>query len=486
MAFSGWMMGFDSGYSGTVLQMQPFNKAFGHCVKGPAGEICRLGATAQSISSISTLFSAIGSGLSGITTHYIGRRATLQVGCLLVAIGAAGQLGTSTSYAAYLACKCIAGVGVGYFQVVGIAYGVECISPQKRGLLLAFFGVGLLCGTLVISAVCLGSSTISNDWAWKTPIACAIPVSLVYITILMFFPESPRWLMLKSQESKARLSFAKFYGETPQSDTVSRQIQATRDAIEFERAVSSSTSWRELFHRNYIRRTLISGSILVGASFCGTYFVIPYSAIFLGGIGIKNPFLINVIMGSCGVGGTLFGPLAVEYLGRRRTILLGFGIMGSCMLIFAAVSSALGSSSTTAKNVLIAFICIWYFSYGSCIVSAGWLSSSEVHSLRLRAPGQAIIGAIAQVTSFAASFWTPYMLNANYGNMGTNVGYFYFGLTVIIWIIMYFFVPETARLSLEQIDQLFEDGTPAWKTSLKHNKAIASCGIEGIISSGKF
>lgn len=472
MAFSGWMMGFDSAYSGTVLQMKSFNDAFGICVDQSGIKMCQLGATAQSLASISTLFTAVGSGISGFMANYIGRRATLQVGCLLVIIGSSGQLGTSNSYINYMVCKCIAGVGIGFFQVAGIAYGVECMPPRTRGTLTAFFAVGLSFGTFIMAVVCWASSKITDNWAWKTPIACAIPISVIYIGVLMLFPESPRWLMLKGRESDARTSFAKFYGEGPLSELVSHQIQETKAGIEFEMFMSNTTSWTEIFHRNYIRRTVISTAILVCASFCGTYFIVPYAAIFLGGLGVQNPFLVNVIMGACGTAGTTLGPFVVEYVGRRKIILVGYALMGCCMLIFAAVNTGLGSGTKTAQNVLVAFICIWYFIYGSCILSAGWLASSEVQSIRLRAPGTAFCGLVGQVTSFAASFWTPYMLNKEYGNMGTNVGYFYFGLTVVIWVFMFWLVPETARLSLEQIDHIFDVRVPAWETSLKGNQAI--------------
>lgn len=73
------------------------------------------------------------------------------------------------------------------------------------------------------------------------------------------------------------------------------------------------------------------------------------------------------------------------------------------------------------------------------------------------------------------------MLSASYGDMGTNVGYFYFGITVVVIILTWLFVPETGRLSLEQVDDYFESGTPAWKTSLRKNKATADEEIRDMI-----
>jgi SP family sugar:H+ symporter-like MFS transporter len=483
IAFSGWMMGFDTGYSGTVLQMEPFNEAFGTCIETPAGVVCRLGATAQSISSISQLFTGVGSAFAGVSANYLGRRWGIYIGCVLVIIGAAGQLGISSNYTSYMVCKSIAGAGVGHFQVIALTYGAECVAPRKRGLLLACFSVGLALGSFVCSAVCLGSSTLTTNWAWKTPIACQIPISIIYIFVVMMFPESPRWLMIKGREEEARRSFGKFYGADPFSETVSSQIEDTKSGLEFEKLISASTSWTEIFHRSYVRRTIISCAILVGGTLSGTYFVGPYAAIFLAGVGIRNPFLINVYFGLCGVGGSVVGPVAVEFVGRRISILFGYGLMACSMLIFSAVSTGLGSTSTLASQVLVAFLCIWVFSYFAFIVPGGFLASSEVHSVSLRGSGQAFVGVIAQVTTFAASFWTPYMLNKQYGNMGTNVGYFYFGMDFVIGITMFFLVPETARLTLEQIDDIFASKTPAWKTSIKKNKEIAK--TQGVVLSAK-
>ena len=61
--------------------------------------------------------------------------------------------------------------------------------------------------------------------------------------------------------------------------------------------------------------------------------------------------------------------------------------------------------------------------------------------------------------------------------MGTNVGYFYFGLTIVLLMLTLIFVPETARLKLEQIDDYFQSGVPAWKTTIGRTKKNAERNI---------
>ena len=113
----------------------------------------------QSLVSVPFLFVALGSIIAGPTGHYLGRRGTIQVGCVLVAVGAGGMLGTTGSYTAYMVCKCIGGVGLGCFNAAAPVYGMECTTPSKRGMLTSLFGFGLGLGSAVAAAVCLGTSS---------------------------------------------------------------------------------------------------------------------------------------------------------------------------------------------------------------------------------------------------------------------------------------------------------------------------------------
>lgn len=482
IAISAAIGNFDNNYGGTVLLMKPFNTAFGPCqeVPGPTGtpvKMCRITALQQSLVSLTSLFTAVGSLLSSVTGTYVGRRGTIQAGAFLVLIGASGMLGTNSSYLNYMVCKCIGGVGLGFLYSGTIVYGVECTPPHRRGMLLGLFSIGLGAGSAIAAGVCAGSSGIPNNWAWKTPIACQIPLSVTLGAGIMLFPESPRWLLMRNREDKARRAIGRFMHQSPESDAVRAQVAEIQTYLEFERVTAKTSSWVEMFHRHNIRRTLLSILLLVMPALGGTFFIIPYTAVFLGGLGIGNPFLITAIINLCIFAGSLFASFPVEYLGRRLSLILGLSIQASCMLIFSAVSSGVGTHAKVTQNTLIAFLCLWCFTFAGSTSPAIWVGSAEMHSVRLRTCGQALALCTNSIFAFSASFWTPYMINPKYGNMGTNVGYFYFVLTLVLLILTVIFVPETARLKLEQIDDYFESKVPAWKTSIKRNKRIA----EGIL-----
>ena len=458
VALAGWIFNFDlgeqnpyhslprvrfdanmtvKGFGGAVLQMPSYRKSFGHCdpktdpQTGMTAVTCTQTALQQSLVALTLLFVGLGGAVSGCSGHYLGRRGTIQVGALLAAVGAGGMLGTSGNFTAYLVCKCIGGVGLGHVITAGVIYGAECTIASKRGLLLALFNIGLGSGNAAAAAVCWGSSKYTHsNLAWQIPIICQIPLSVILGLGAVFFPESPRWLLTKRREDLAKKSFAWFYDKPIDHPTVVLQVRDVQRYITMEAEYERTTTWTEIYRGVNFRRTCVSGLIMVGLAITGSKFVSPYGAIFLAKIGIKNVFLNNFLVAACIMVGTSLGPVIIEYGGRRFSILCGFSTMTFCMLIIAIVGSALGQTSNTAKVVLLVFLFLWGFMFGMFIGTATWIAAAEQHNVRSRTYGQASTTFIYQVFAFAASFYGPYMLSVDYGNMGLDVGYFYAGPSI--------------------------------------------------------
>ena len=337
VSFAAWITNFDNGYSGTVLIMPSYRSAFGTCSQlmdpttGEIVEQCSITPLQQSLISLNYLFMGVGGGIAGFTGRYIGRRGSIQIGCALAVVGAAGMLGTggrsSGSFLHYMVCRCISALGIGNLMSASVTYGSECIVAHKRGLALGLYNVGLAMGNVASSAVCAGSAQLEpcNNWQWKTPILCQIPLGLILGAGILMFPESPRWILNKddSREDEARRAFSMLYGVNPYSDEITAQIEDVRAHIIAERAGAATTSWVEIYYRSQIRRTFTSALIMIGMSVTGIQFVQPFATTFLKGVGISNPYLINVIIGLCILGGSLLGPFIVEYGGRRLAKLYG-------------------------------------------------------------------------------------------------------------------------------------------------------------------
>lgn len=485
VSFAAWIANFDNGFSGTVLIMPSYRRAFGTCsqvldpASGKAFEQCSITPLQQSLVSLNFLFIAVGGGISGLSGRYIGRRGSIQIGCALAIIGAAGMLGTggdeSGTFQHYIVCKSIGAVGIGQLLASSLTYGSECVVAHKRGLSLGLYGVGLAMGNVASSAVCAGSAQLdpSDNWQWKTPILCQIPLGLILGVGMLMFPESPRWILSHNlrREDEAREAFSALYRMEPHAAEITTQIRDITAHIKIECTRSKEISWFDIYRRTQIRRTFISALVMVGLAITGIHFVQPYATTFLKGVGLSNPYLINVVIGLCIFGGALIGPIVLEYGGRRFAILVGYTAMAACMLTLSSVSTALGQDDTS-KLMIVILLCLWAFVFGATIAPSAGLASVEMHSVSLRTYGQANTIVFYGIFSFGSTFWTPYMLDANHGNMGPNVGYFYAGVTVVMAVLAFLLIPETGRLTLEQIDDVFESGIRPWQTSVARNKEL--------------
>ncbi|KAF2159495.1 hypothetical protein M409DRAFT_70950 [Zasmidium cellare ATCC 36951] len=372
-----------------------------------------------------------------------------------------------------MAGKCISAIGLGALIAVGITHGVECIPADNRPVLLSLYGIANALGVFIGACILVGSSMlepVTNDWQWKVLVLIQIPAGVVLAGLVWRFPESPRWLLIQHHVDEAHRSFAFYFNGVPDSSRIETLVQIVQGHLRHEEVSRHSTSWTDIYRGRNLRRTLLSGFILTMLALCGVQFVLTYGTVFLMQAGISNVYVTNVAISACTLAGSLLSPVSLEYAGCRGSVLWSSAATAFCMLTFAAVSSGSGADSEVARNVLVTFICLWAFCFGAGLGGAAWLTSSEMHSLRPRTYGQASSAAVYQIWSFAATFWTPYMLRLEYGNMGTNVGYFYFGLTLVMFVLAFLFVPETAKLSLEQIDDYFNSGRPAWRTSLRRNR----------------
>lgn len=412
--------------------MIPFKEAFGSYgpVRKANGAIVdeySLTALQQSLVSVAIIFIGVGGALAGPIGKFGGRRGAIQAACLLIAVGAGGMLGTAGSYLNYMVCKCIQGLGLGVLLAASPLWGAEVLLAETRGIFLSLFGWGLAVGQAMAGCVCLATSRYTTYLAWQIPIICHIPLALIFGLLTYAFPESPRWLLTKGREVEARKSFATYYGKAVDDPVINYQIQQTSSHIEAERAAAKTTSAFELVRGVNLRRTFAAVIVVLGIALTGVRFITTYSVIFLAGVGIGNPYLVTVIMASCVCVGVLGTPFLMEYLGRRFGLLAGYSTLGAFMLIIAAVGTGFGEKNRVAQIVLIVFLCLWNFVYGLTLSASLATISAEQHSIRLRTNGQAFTIVVYEVFAFGLSFSVPYMISAKYGNMGLNIGYFFFG-----------------------------------------------------------
>jgi hypothetical protein len=83
--------------------------------------------------------------------------------------------------------------------------------------------------------------------------------------------------------------------------------------------------------------------------------------------------------------------------------------------------------------------------------------SPEISSYKLRQPTQSISIIVQAFTTWTFSFCTPYMYNVGSGDLEAKTGFVFMGCSIILFVMAYFWIPETHGLTTEEIDYLYEN-----------------------------
>ena len=176
-----------------------------------------------SIALIGTVFGAL---FGGIPSDRIGRQKTLiwiAAPYLVSALGSA----LATDWYLFLFFRFIGGLGVGASSVAAPMYISEISPPESRGQLVALFQFNIVFGILMAYlSNYLIADVGENAWRWMLGVE-ALP-ALAFLIMILFVPESPRWLILKRNAvDQARDILALI--DPSRADAEVRAIQATSE-----------------------------------------------------------------------------------------------------------------------------------------------------------------------------------------------------------------------------------------------------------------
>jgi hypothetical protein len=87
--------------------------------------------------------------------------------------------------------------------------------------------------------------------------------------------------------------------------------------------------------------------------------------------------------------------------------------------------------------------------------------AGEVSASRLRAKSLGIGNGFQAI---AGTIWTivmPYLFNQDQANLGGNIGWIFFGMGLLMLVLVYFDVPGTKGRTFEELDIMFARRVPA-------------------------
>ncbi len=388
--------------------------------------------------SIALIGTIIGALSGSIPSDRFGRKATLIIIASLYLLSSLGTALAGNWYL-FLIFRFLGGVGVGASSVTAPVYIAEIAPANMRGRLVAMFQFNIVLGIVIsyFSNYLIGAGDTS--WRWMLGVQ-AFP-SLLFLVLLRFVPESPRWLFLKRNKvEEARRILQIINPET--SDEVLENIRNN----DIEEKASGNTG--QLFTKNNRFPVFLAIAFATFNQVSGINAIIYYAPrIFeMTGLGRSSSLLSTVGIGAVNLIFTLLAINFIDKIGRRKLMLIGsFGLIATLGLVaYTFYSENFGGMSITIY--LLVYIAFFAFSQGAVI----WVFISEIFPNQVRAKGQTLGSLTHWVLAAAIAFSFP-VITEKLG--GGNTFLFFAIMMVIQLFFVWKIMPETKNRSLEQIEK---------------------------------
>ncbi|KAJ5729689.1 uncharacterized protein N7483_004197 [Penicillium malachiteum] len=397
-----------------------------------------------------------------------GRRITILVCVLIYLIGQA-IIVASQNQAMFITGRVVNGLGAGgLFQTISL-YTAEITPPQIRGMMTSMMSLGIAMGLLVAYWVQYGANNIQGTAAWRMCYALQLVPGAIVGAIMIFRPESPRWLFRHDRADEALQVLATLHANGDQNaPVVQSEFEEIRVVVEYERGTPAPSYLALLTSKQYRRRTALAMGLQFMQQITGVNIILYYAAkVFAqtGRTGTQAALLSNGIESALFLVASFSLTMLMDVYGRRKPLIIGPILMGICMIIVASMLLGYGSpyfdSATqelkfnfvdkNAGNAAVTFMFLYMVTFGASMASLPWTYQNEVFPINARGRGTALSTSVNWFVNFWLGLYMPTALNE-----GSYIVYYTFGgINICISFVVYFFFPETSRRTLEELDLLF-------------------------------
>ncbi|KAF8605370.1 general substrate transporter [Ceratobasidium sp. AG-I] len=481
-SLGGFVMGFDTSVISGVKELPAWLERFGSLTADGAYAIT----TSQeslvvSILSAGTFFGAL---TSGLIADNFGRRAGIITSCILFSVGVAVQV-AAANIAVFAVGRTITGYGLGAMITFIPLYQSECAPKAIRGAVIICSQLSTTIGLLMAAVANQSALKMSGERSWRMPVAIQIAFAGVLGLGMLLLPESPRYYVKRGRNEDALRSLCRLRQRSQTDPAVIEELDDIVKGTAGEKL--NQSSYLDCFRQGSVktRTRMFTGLGFLGIQqLTGINFIFYYGTTFFARSGIKDPYLISVVVNIVNVVSTFPAFPLIDRLGRRPLLIWGAVFMTIFQYIVGICGVTIPTDNVVGQRVLVAFVCLYIVSFALTWGSVAWVVNAEIFPLAVRAKAMSMTGASNWAVNFAIGYAVPYIVNDAPGSAGLGVKVFFVwgSLCAFCGIYSYFFIPEMKGLSLEQVDQLFLNTTPR-KSAAYRDQMLAdqtSMGVDAI------
>ncbi|KAF3406253.1 Lactose permease [Talaromyces pinophilus] len=360
--------------------------------------------------------------------------------------------------AMFMIGRLILGMGVGLGSTACPTYAPEIAPTKYRAFMLGFYYDLWYFGGMVTALITYGSAQVDSTWSWWLPsVFQAIPSILCLVLYLSFLK------VLDGSSLKTRTSKRSRSWPLPCPMAILQTRKCTHLTIKFwhlsryQKENPASQSWlagtKTPSHR---KRTMLAVSVAIIGNLGGSAIASYWLGSMLSQAGVTDTYSqlqINVALNVWCLACAGVGTLLADKI-RRKPLSTGSLTFALIFLHLVGALTKPYGSSTDESAVYGTVTCIFLVQGG---YSFGWTTllimyPSGVLSFSLRANGMAIYPVVSNAAGVFATFimpfalesigWKTYMVNASWD------------VLEVVFVVLYWV--ETSKLSLEEIEEVFE------------------------------
>ncbi|KAI8289918.1 hypothetical protein K4K60_007384 [Colletotrichum sp. SAR11_57] len=369
----------------------------------------------------------VGALVNGPIADALSRRWTILLANVIFLIGSIIQAAAINVPMIFVG-RFIAGLSIGQLSMVVPLYLSELAPPNLRGSLVALQQLGITVGIMIAFWL---------DYREEEALATLIRVRRVP-------SDNPR-LRLELLEIMAAAQFDR--------ETTKAMYPGVTSRLKL-----TIQRYKSLFVvRHLNRRLLIAALLQIIQQFTGINAIIYYAPKIFKNIGLSGnsvDLLATGVVGVINFFSTIPAIMFMDRWGRKKVLIIGGVGMGVSQLIVGTLYAVYKDSWASNKSAgWAAAVFVWTYiaNFAFSIGCVNWIVPSEIFPPGVRSQAVGLAIGTNWLSNFIVALITPRMLEAI--TFGTFYFFLAFCILLIVWV--YFFVPETKGVRIEEMDKLF-------------------------------
>ena len=400
--------------------------------------------------------SIIGVACAGMLSDFLGRKKTLIIAAVLFSVSAIGCC-FCAGFNDLVIYRIIGGLGIGIVSIVSPMYISEISPARIRGTMVGLYQLAVTMGLLLAYLVNflilrngegaqLGSAFAQKYFSaemWRGMLGSESVVTVLFLIIAFFIPESPRWLIVTGRDDDAMAVFRRL--KTDEQGAL-EEFSATKASI----AGEVKSEWKALLEPGIRKAVLFGSAIAILGQFMGVNAVLYYGPdIFAdAGLASQDSSFSTVLVGLVNMLTTVLAVFIIDKVGRKKLIYYGVSSMIVC-LVLIGLYFMFGASLGVSPVVLLVLFLLYIFSQAISISAVVFVLLSEMYPNRVRGIAMSVAGLALWVGTYLIGQFTPWCMS-HLTPAGT---FFLFAVMCLPYMyIMWKKIPETTGRTLEEIE----------------------------------